>query len=85
MNIPTYQELEDKVLELAVHLANAESKCREPSSREVTLPAGYAIRSGHPINDGERGVMIPKDDGTWLSKFDVEHAIRAAGIGVKGE
>ncbi|MCX9039575.1 eae-like domain protein [Citrobacter portucalensis] len=29
MNIPTYQELEDKVLELAVQLANAESKCRE--------------------------------------------------------
>lgn len=29
MNIPTYQELEDKVLELAVQLANAESKRRE--------------------------------------------------------
>ncbi|MCX8984819.1 hypothetical protein [Citrobacter portucalensis] len=29
MNIPTYQELEDKILELAVQLANAESKCRE--------------------------------------------------------
>lgn len=29
MNIPKYQELEDKVLEQAVQLANAESKCRE--------------------------------------------------------
>ena len=37
MNIPTYQELEDKVLELAVQLANAESKCRELAVENVTL------------------------------------------------
>ena len=37
MNIPTYQELEDKVLELAVQLANAESKCRELAAESVTL------------------------------------------------
>ncbi|MCW8354068.1 hypothetical protein [Citrobacter portucalensis] len=37
MNIPTYQELEDKVLELAVQLANAESKCRELSSKAMEL------------------------------------------------
>ena len=36
MNIPTYQELEDKVLELAVQLANAESKCRELAAENAT-------------------------------------------------
>ncbi|MFU0930876.1 hypothetical protein ACM26E_08645 [Kluyvera cryocrescens] len=53
-------------------------------SRTVTvkLPTSYAIRPGHPINEGERGVMIPKDGGTWLSRFDVEHALQVAGIQV---
>ena len=37
MNIPTYQELEDKVLELAVQLANAESKCRELAAENAGL------------------------------------------------
>ncbi|MGV4260288.1 hypothetical protein [Citrobacter freundii] len=37
MNIPTYQELEDKVLELAVQLANAESKCRELAAENAAL------------------------------------------------
>lgn len=48
----------------------------------VKLPAGYVVRPGHPINEGERGVMIPKDDGTWLSRFDVEHILQVAGIQV---
>ncbi|VFS74385.1 Uncharacterised protein [Kluyvera cryocrescens] len=26
--------------------------------------------------------MIPKDDGTWLSRFDVEHILQVAGIQV---
>ncbi|HCL6634701.1 TPA: hypothetical protein N2Q63_004340 [Citrobacter freundii] len=39
MNIPTYQELEDKVLELAVQLANAESKCRELAAENAGLKA----------------------------------------------
>ncbi|WP_414667402.1 hypothetical protein [Escherichia coli] len=51
----------------------------------VKLPAGYSIRTGHPINEPERGVMIPKDGGTWLSRFDVEHALRVAGVGFKEE
>lgn len=37
MNIPTYQELEDKVLELAVQLANAESKCRELAAESAGM------------------------------------------------
>ena len=57
------------------------------STRTVTvkLPAGYNVRPGHPINESERGVMIPKDGGTWLSRFDVEHALRVAGVGFKEE
>ncbi|WP_410688509.1 hypothetical protein [Citrobacter europaeus] len=51
----------------------------------VKLPAGYNVRPGHPINESERGVMIPKDGGTWLSRFDVEHALRVAGVGFKEE
>lgn len=51
----------------------------------VTLPAGYAVRPGHPINETERGVMIPKDNGPWLSRHDVEHALRLAGIRIHGE
>ena len=51
----------------------------------VKLPAGYNVRLGHPINESERGVMIPKDGGTWLPRFDVEHALRVAGVGFKEE
>lgn len=53
--------------------------------RAVTLPTGYSVRPGHPINETERSVMIPKDGGAWLSRFDVEHALRVAGISTKGE
>jgi inner membrane protein involved in colicin E2 resistance len=49
----------------------------------VKLPAGYNVRPGHPINESERGVMIPKDNGQWLSRFDVEHALRVAGVRFK--
>lgn len=52
---------------------------------KVTLPTGYSVRPGHPINEPERGVMIPKDNGPWLSRHDVEHALRVAGIRINGE
>lgn len=52
---------------------------------KVTLPTGYSVRPGHPINEAERGVMIPKDNGPWLSRHDVEHALRVAGIRINGE
>lgn len=52
---------------------------------KVTLPTGYSVRPGHPINEAERGVMIPKDNGSWLSRHDVEHALRVAGIRINGE
>ncbi|HCL6722967.1 TPA: ead/Ea22-like family protein [Citrobacter freundii] len=52
---------------------------------KVALPTGYSVRPGHPINEAERGVMIPKDNGQWLSRHDVEHALRVAGISIQGE
>ncbi|GEM_PF-2985416 len=52
---------------------------------KVTLPTGYSVRPGHPINEAERGVMIPKDNGPWLSRHDVEHVLRVAGIRINGE
>lgn len=67
-------------------------KCREAEHRiaeleartlTVKLPDGYAVRSGHPINEGERGVMIPKEGGEWLHRFDVEHALQVAGVSLK--
>ncbi len=60
----------------------AELRVAELEARTLTvkLPQGYVIRPGHPINDSKRGVMIPKDGGEWLSRIDVEIAIRAAGI-----
>lgn len=65
---------------LIVQLEGANEKLNKP----VVLPVGYAVRAGHPINEGERNVMIPKEGGNWLSRFDVEHAIRAAGFKVEG-
>ncbi|HDG1723123.1 TPA: hypothetical protein PFE21_004474 [Kluyvera ascorbata] len=58
------------------------SPAQESRTVTVKLPTGYVVRPGHPINEGERGVMIPKDGGTWLSRFDVEHMLRVAGIQV---
>lgn len=52
---------------------------------KVTLPTGYSVRPGHPINEAERGVMIPKDNGPWFSRHDVEHALRVARIRINGE
>ncbi|NNP97099.1 hypothetical protein GBR81_20520 [Escherichia coli] len=39
----------------------------------------------HPINADERHVMIPKENGSWLYLIDLEHALRVAGIRIKGE
>ncbi|CCQ39925.1 hypothetical protein ACS78V_07745 [Yersinia enterocolitica] len=61
------------------------SAANERLSKPVVLPKGYSVRAGHPINEGERHVLIPKEGGRWLSRFDVEHAIRVAGFTVEGE
>ncbi|ELI9384814.1 ead/Ea22-like family protein [Escherichia coli] len=57
----------------------------ELEAREVQLPTRYDLRYGHPINADERHVMIPKENGSWLYLIDLEHALRAAGIRIKGE
>ncbi len=54
-------------------------------ARTVKLPGGYSVRKGHPFYGCEEGIMIPKDGGPWLSRFDVEHALQVAVVGVEGE
>ena len=61
----------------------AEKRIAELEAREVELPDGYEPRMGHPINSGERVVMMPHHFGGWLDRFDVEHALQAAGIKFK--
>ncbi|EJD1132327.1 ead/Ea22-like family protein [Escherichia coli] len=57
----------------------------ELEAREVQLPTRYDLRYGHPINANKRHVMIPKENGSWLCLIDLEHALRVAGIRIKGE
>ncbi|EMQ3399855.1 Lar family restriction alleviation protein, partial [Yersinia enterocolitica] len=71
--------------ELYQNTVNKLEAANEKLSKPIVLPAGYSVRAGHPINEGERNVMIPKEGGNWLSRFDVEHAIRVAGFTVEGE
>ncbi|HDL7668749.1 TPA: hypothetical protein PXP24_004299, partial [Yersinia enterocolitica] len=68
--------------ELYQNTVNKLEAANEKLSKPIVLPAGYSVRAGHPINEGERNVMIPKEGGNWLSRFDVEHAIRVAGFTV---
>ncbi|CAR18813.1 TPA: ead/Ea22-like family protein [Escherichia coli] len=63
----------------------AEKRIAELEAREVQLPTRYDLRYGHPINADERHVMIPKENGSWLYLIDLEHALRVAGIRIKGE
>lgn len=65
----TIHNLELKLTDMAVQLANAESKCRELEERTITLPEAL---------NSYAGVKIYRPN-------DVIEAIRAAGIGVKGE
>ncbi|ELW8961592.1 TPA: hypothetical protein ACPZQD_004342 [Yersinia enterocolitica] len=65
--------------ELYQNTANRLEAANEKLSKPIVLPVGYSVRAGHPINEGKRNVMIPKEGGNWLSRFDVEHAIRVAG------
>lgn len=66
-------------------LEQAEKRVAEQEARTVTVkqPQGYVIRAGHPINEGERHLMVPKDGGDWLNSFDFEHVLLVAGISVQ--
>lgn len=76
---------EKRNAELSSNNDSAHKALLRARHRTVTLPTGYSVRPGHPVNEGERGVMIPKEGGDWLHRFDVEHALIVAGIGIKGE
>ncbi|PTO18046.1 hypothetical protein DAT32_24120 [Escherichia coli] len=66
-------------------ISDGSKRIAELDAREVQLPTRYDLRYGHPINADERHVMIPKENGSWLYLIDLEHALRAAGIRIKGE
>ncbi|EFG0194712.1 ead/Ea22-like family protein [Escherichia coli] len=66
-------------------IADGSKRIAELETREVQLPTRYDLRYGHPINADKRHVMIPKENGSWLCLIDLEHALRVAGIRIKGE
>ncbi|WP_100032184.1 sigma-E factor regulatory protein RseB domain-containing protein, partial [Escherichia coli] len=66
-------------------ISDGSKRIAELDAREVQLPTRYDLRYGHPINADERHVMIPKENGSWLYLIDLEHALRVAGIRIKGE
>ncbi|HFG0014282.1 TPA: ead/Ea22-like family protein [Escherichia coli] len=73
------------VLALLDEIEAKDKRITELEAREVQLPTRYDLRYGHPINADERHVMIPKENGNWLYLADLEHALRVAGIRIKGD
>ncbi|EMQ4728088.1 ead/Ea22-like family protein [Escherichia coli] len=73
------------LLALLDEIEAKDKRITELEAREVQLPTRYDLRYGHPINADERHVMIPKENGNWLYLADLEHALRVAGIRIKGE
>jgi len=83
-NQHTYQTCDYRLVD-AVQTPTTDAFLAGAVRAAVTLPTSYSVRPGHPINETERSVMIPKDGGQWLSRFDVEHALQTAGISIKGK
>ncbi|ENI8018875.1 ead/Ea22-like family protein [Escherichia coli] len=75
----------ETVLALLDEIEAKDRRITEREAREVQLPTRYDLRYGHPINADKRHVMIPKENGSWLCLIDLEHALRVAGIRIKGE
>ncbi|GCY27971.1 hypothetical protein HmCmsJML122_02014 [Escherichia coli] len=73
------------VLALLDEIEAKDRRITELEAREVQLPTRYDLRYGHPINADKRHVMIPKENGSWLCLIDLEHALRVAGIRIKGD
>jgi hypothetical protein len=65
-------------------MASALLAATQSEVKPVKLPMGYIVRAGHPSYGDEKYAMIPKEGGNWLSRFDVEHTLRASGITVEG-
>ncbi|EIH4471072.1 ead/Ea22-like family protein [Escherichia coli] len=66
-------------------ISDGGKRIAELEAREIQLPAGFDLRYGHPINADERHVMIPKENGNWIHRTDLEHSLRVAGIRIKGD
>ncbi|HAH9781314.1 TPA: ead/Ea22-like family protein [Escherichia coli] len=62
-----------------------DKRITEMEVREVQLSTCYEPRYGHPINTDELCVMIPREHGRWIYLADLEHALRVAGIRIKGQ
>ncbi|EFI6856143.1 hypothetical protein AAIR61_003041 [Escherichia coli] len=78
----THSPVIKKVLD---ELEAKDKRIAELEAREIQLPAGFDLRYGHPINADERHVMIPKENGNWIYRTDLEHVLRVAGIRIKGD
>ncbi|QHJ80006.1 MAG: hypothetical protein [Bacteriophage sp.] len=65
--------------------ADAKAACElfTAPQKPVVLPQAHKVRAGVTLTGDERNVMIPCDDGNWLSRLDVEHSIKMAGGIVK--
>lgn len=74
----TIHNLELKITDMAVQLANAESKCRELAALVVRLPNLPVLGSTAEWYEGFAA-------GASSMRNECANAIRAAGIGVKGE
>ena len=74
----TINNMELKLADMAVQLANAESKCRELAALVVRLPNLPVLGSTAEWYEGFAA-------GASSMRNECANAIRAAGIGVKGE
>ncbi|WP_420315541.1 ead/Ea22-like family protein [Escherichia coli] len=74
-----------KLLALLDELEARDKRIAELEARAVHLPTCYDLRRGHLINADEQYVMMPREHGRWLYLADLEHALRVAGIRIKGE
>ena len=73
-----YEELQSQNADMAVQLANAESKCRELAALVVRLPNLPVLGSTAEWYEGFAA-------GASSMRNECANAIRAAGIGLKGE
>lgn len=90
---PTYEELEQQVLELSVQLANAESKCRElGTEKEALRPVGVMSEGAFQRleNSESRFIALWPRPGIYLPRKRPDDGVivytrTAADIGVKGD
>lgn len=79
--LSVWTDRESAVMEIGDNSKVAELYGRP--QKPVVLPQAHKVRAGVTLTGDERNVMIPCDDGNWLSRLDVEHSIKMAGGIVK--